>query len=205
MLDNVLVLSPHRDDEVLGVGGTLLKCKKIHIHYFNNFHPTVSQDVYDAEAEQVKNLYNATTSYSSFMEVNRLHTQPLINYIKEIEWIIDKHKPTTVFVPMRSRNQDHQVVYDAAMVATRFHDKNWFVPNIFIYEQSEYTDHTFIPQLYVPIDVLRKFEVFKLYDSQQRGHRTEAHIAALAILRGMEVNTHFAEAFMVKRQLWIPS
>lgn len=216
MLDNVLVLSPHMDDECLGVGGTLFHCNNIHIHYFNNYHPTVPQEKYAGEAQAVAKELHCSVSYTNFTadiissanmtittpSVNRMHMNPIMWYISEIEELVNKQKPDTIFIPARSRNQDHRVVYDAAITACRFHDTNYLVPNVLIYEQNEYMPHDFVPNFFVPIDIDKKLELFSLYQSQQRGHRKPEHIKALATLRGMEINEPYAEAFMVVRQKW---
>jgi LmbE family N-acetylglucosaminyl deacetylase len=199
ILYNVLFLSPHRDDECLGAGGTLLKSDPIHIHYFNKTHPLVDQAVYDAEAEAVKTRLGCTVSYSAGTRVNQLGQQPLTDHIREIERWVNFIKPTTVFVPVRSRNQDHQVVYDAAMVALRPHDTNWYVPNVLLYEQHEYMVSRTRLNTFIAIDVGNKASLFKLYVSQQRGHRTPLHIYHLAGLRGAQCNQPFAEAFEAVR------
>lgn len=199
MLDNVLVLSPHQDDECLGVGGTMFYCKKLHIHYFNYHHPNVDSLKYLSEAREVHRVLNCTTSYSDFDATNTMHLHPIAVYITQIEELVNSIKPDTIFVPAQSRNQDHRVVYESAITATRFHDTNWFVPNVLVYEQNEYMNNLFTPNYYVSIDIEKKLELFYLYKSQQRGHRKPEHIKALATLRGMEINGDYAEAFMAVR------
>lgn len=199
MLNNVLVLSPHRDDECLGVGGTLFLCKNIHIHYFNDIHPNVPVQIYDQEAQEVQNKLGCSVSYSDQRAVNKLHLFPIDGYIAEIEKLLNTLRPTTIFIPCSSRNQDHRVVYEAAITATRFHDTNYLVPNVLIYEQTEYVTPEFLPTFFVSIDIDKKLELFNIYRSQQRGHRTPEHIKALATLRGMEINKPYAEAFQVRR------
>lgn len=205
MLNNVLVLSPHRDDECLGLGGTLPQCEKLHIHYFNNHHPLVEDTTYEVEAQRVANMLGCTTSYSDYMQVNKLDQFPIAAYINEIETLINQHRPKTIFIPFPDYNQDHRVVYEAAITATRVHDQNWFVPNVLLYEQPCVIQTTrigqqFIPQVYIPIDLGYKLELYTLYRSQQRHHRNLSFIRALAEMRGMNiVGEMYAEAFMVVR------
>jgi len=199
MLDNVLVLAPHQDDEVLGCGGTLLRCGYVHIHYFNYEHPNVDRMEYLTEARKVHDVLGAETSYNDFDATNTMHLHPIAGYITSIEDLINEIKPNTVFIPAYSRNQDHRVVYDAAITALRFHDTNWFVPNVLVYEQNEYMNNQFVPNVYFEIDISRKLQLWSLYKSQQRGHRRHEHITALATLRGMEMNKPYAEAFMAVR------
>lgn len=195
-LSNVLCLSPHRDDECLGPGGTLLRSDNVYILYFNKRHPLVNELQYNREADLVKERLRARTYYTNYPNVNRLHTHPIDWHISEIESVINKIRPTLVLIPARSRNQDHQVVYDAAMVAIRPHDKNFFVPNVWIYEQHEYMTQDFMPNTFVEIDINAKVRLFELYKSQQRSYRTSKHLAGLAVLRGSQCNKDYAEAFM---------
>ena len=198
-LENVLFLSPHRDDEVLASGGIFDRCGSLTISYFNNIHPNVSVDVYDKEAELVAKELGCNTEYSKYCCVNHLSDFPLALFISEIEEWINLYKPTLVLIPARSRNQDHQTVYDAAIVAVRPHDTNWFVPNVWVYEQHEYMTQDFVPNIYAPIDIDRKLHIFDIYQSQQRGHRRPEDIKALAKLRGMQYNCEYAEAYMSLR------
>lgn len=193
------MLSPHRDDEVLGCGGMLGKADKSLIAYFNSQHPIADQERYNAEAHLIKVITGAEVFYCPYQAVNNLHDFPLTHFITFIEDLINAKRPTTIFIPDNSRNQDHQVIYQAAMVAIRPHDTNWFVPNVLIYEQHEYMTPTFIPQVFVPIDIEYKMKLFNTYQTQHRGHRKADHVKHLAGLRGSQCNAEFAEAFMVHR------
>jgi len=205
LLDRVLCLAPHKDDECLGCGGTLLRCDTLHIMYFNDVHPDVPQKKYNEEAENVKVALGCTTSYSKYRKVNRLDQFPVADFITEIEDTINEFKPTTVLVPFTSYNQDHRVVVDAAITAVRIHDRNFIVRNVLFYEQPE--THTpayaaFVQSFFVPIGIEAKLALFRIYESQQRGHRTEDHLKALAIFRGMQAGVPYAEAFMPMRQVY---
>lgn len=209
MLGKILVLAPHQDDEILGCGGLLatIPAPRLNIHYFNRLHTDVDNQVYAAENGEVqKALGNPTMTFSAYGKVNELHTFPISNYIDEIEQLINSLKPDTLLVPTPSYNQDHRVVYEAAITASRPHDTNYFVKNVLLYEQPE-TIHTrrvesvFIPSLFVPIDMDAKIQLFSLYRSQQRGHRTPEHLRYLAGLRGSMINCPYAEAFMVIRMV----
>lgn len=201
LFDNLLILSPHPDDEVLGCGGLLLSdhVKQAHVRYFNAIHPTVDFLTYMTEAENVQRFGTFERSFSPLVGVNRLDLYPIAEFIADIEQTINNLRPTTLLIPALSRNQDHRVIHHAALTAIRPHDTNWYVPNILIYEQAEYLDENFIPHLYVPIDIKEKLALFSLYQSQQRGHRTPEHLTYLAGLRGMQCNQPFAEAFQVIR------
>lgn len=197
-----LMLVVHRDDECLSAGGTLLKCKDLYLHYYNDTHPSVESVIYDIEAERVRMRLDCSVSYSQFNKVNQLAKFPATCLITELEDLVNFFRPDTVIVPAPSYNQDHRVVYDTALTAMRVHDKNWYVKNILLAEQPEtstppYT--SFIPGLYVPINIEHKIVLFNMYRSQQRGHRTPDHLRAIAQVRGMQCGQSYAEAFQIVR------
>jgi|LAHQ01.1.fsa_nt_gb N-acetylglucosamine malate deacetylase 1 len=201
-LGRILFLSVHQDDECLSAGGTLLQAEDLHIMYFNDHHPQVKDEVYAKEADRVRVALGCTTSYSECMDVNNLDSYPISTYVSEIESVIDWVEPDTLITLFPSYNQDHRVIYEAALTASRPHDKNWYVRNVLLAEQPE-TQQTFnrqfIPQLFIPIDIEKKIALYNLYESQVRGHRSFDHLRHLAGVRGMQCNVPYAEAFQVMR------
>jgi len=201
-LGRILFLSAHQDDECLSAGGTLLQAEDLHIMYFNDHHPLVEDGVYTKEAQAVQETLGCTVSYSNYMDVNMLDCFPMADYISEIESVINWVEPDTLIIPFPSYNSDHRVIYEAALTASRPHDKNWYVRNVLLAEQPE-TQQTFnrqfIPQLFIPIDVEKKIALYNLYESQVRGHRSFDHLRHLAGVRGMQCNVPYAEAFQVMR------
>lgn len=206
-MKRILILSPHRDDETLGCGGLIMKYAnfnsiEIHVRYYNTVHPLVEQRVYDDEANKVACHGNFIPSISALRGVNKLDQIPVADFIADIEQRINMLKPSAVLLPFPSYNQDHRHIYQAARTALRPHDKNYFVPHVWMYEQPE-TVHTlnekFVPNVFVSIDIKSKLELYSLYRSQQREHRSQFAIAALAVLRGSQCNQRYAEAFMSLR------
>jgi len=76
MLDKVLVCVPHRDDECLGLGGTLFQCRQIELFYFNRTHPLVPQKVYDEEAHAVRHTLGCESFYSNQWQLITWKTFP---------------------------------------------------------------------------------------------------------------------------------
>lgn len=207
-LGKILIIAPHPDDEVLGCGGIMAKyTNNISILYITGFHPGVDNKEYQKEKlsvlkrAKINRVYNSTFE----LETNKLDSIPISSIISRIESTINFDKPDTVFVCFPSYNQDHRVVYDATITATRPHDTNHFVKNILVYEQPE-TLHSqrigsevFKPQLFVPIDIEEKIELYSLYKTQIRGHRKPETLKGLAALRGSYINKDYAEAFSIVR------
>jgi len=200
----ILIISPHPDDEVLGCGGIMAKYKeKVHVHYITFFHPFVESSVYRLENHKLIKYLGCEFSMSLETQnlTNRLSTRPISELITQFEELIQKVKPDTVFVCYPSYNQDHRVVYDALLTATRPHDINWQPKNILIYEQPE-TLHTnrvgseqFKPLVFTEIDIEQKIKLYEFYTSQIRGHRGVDTIRGLAKLRGSFISKPYAEAF----------
>lgn len=201
-----LVLVPHRDDELLSAGGLLvqLDSKKLFLFYFNDLHPNVPVKEYDEEAQAVQNALGCLVSYSAFRNVNHLSDFPMSAHVSEIENVINSFEPDLLLLPHPSYNADHRRVFEAGITASRVHDKNFFVKNILTCEQPETIQtqrlsQQFVPHIYVPIDINKKLELYHLYQSQQREHRSDHYIRSLAGMRGAQYNVPYAEAFMIVR------
>src|SRR3990167_6028863 len=138
------------------------------------------------------------------MAVNHLEDFPITNHITEIENTINALEPDTLFVPFPDQNEDHRRVFEAAITASRPHDKNFYIKNVLAYEQpctlqTNRLGLSFVPQYFVPIDIEKKLELYQLYASQVKPYRSLDHVRALATIRGMQCNAPFAEAFSVVR------
>jgi LmbE family N-acetylglucosaminyl deacetylase len=202
----VLIISPHRDDEVLGCGGLIGKLppEDLHIRYYNTVHPLVEQSEFDAENNLFIKRVGCKTSTYQYGTVNELDQTPVVSLIKDLERTIFHLKPDTVLVAHPSYNQDHRHLFEALITATRVHDVNYYVKNILTYEQPETLQtnrlcQEFVPHIFVPIDIENKVRLYKIYGSQQRLHRSPMHLRALAKVRGMQCSEDHAEAFMVVR------
>jgi len=208
MLNKILILSPHMDDEVLGCGGLISKTNKdnLHIHYFNKKHATVDDKIYSEENGKLLDAVGCACSFSNKFVVNRLDEVPILKIIYEIENLINILKPDTLLIPYPSYNQDHRKIYQASLTAARPHDVNFFVKKILIYEQPETQQSIgvcsgFKPLVFTPIDIEKKIELYSYYKSQVREHRSIKAIKSLAYLRGSQSNCEYAEAFQVLR--WV--
>lgn len=207
----VMVVSPHMDDEVLGCGGILAQLSarlnnqdKVLIWYGNDVHPNVPYEQYMKENENVITWLNAKKILSPWRDTNNLPSINISMFISEFEKHINEFRPDVVLLPFPSYNQDHRHLFEAMITASRVHDKNWFVRNILVYEQPETVqtnriEPRFNPTYYVPININDKLNVYGLYESQVRNHRSKNKLMHLAGYRGMQCNADYAEAFMVIR------
>lgn len=217
----VLVIAPHRDDEILGVGGSIAK------------HATQGDEVYvcivthgiepicsrekdeEIKTECItadKSLGVKETLFLDFPAA-MLESVPRYRLNDALVEVIQKIKPEIVYIPHRGDMQlDHKMVVDAAMVALRPKYEH-IVKKIYSYETLSETGwdvpntiNDFIPNSYNDIsDYLDvKIQAMKIFRSQIAEYpnpRSVESIYALAIYRGTTVNLKAAEAFSVIREI----
>ena len=217
----VLVIAPHADDEVIGVGGTISKRNnagdEVYVCIVTRGYEPLYSDKYveqcKHEALQADKLLGVKkTFFLDFPAVN-LENVPRHEFNGSIFNIIQEIMPDEVFIPHRGDMQiDHQMVVDAAMVGLRpkyehivrriyayetLSETGWNVPNV----QNE-----FIPTVYENItETLKiKLDAMKLFQSQLEefpNARSVESIEALAKFRGTTVNLNAAEAVVLVREI----
>ena len=217
---NVLVIAPHRDDELLGVGGTLLKRKaagdNVTVCIVTSSENCKKSEYTVKVHEEMKKAHE----YCGFDKYVGLPFEPVIleqysrkELNKSLLDVVVSAKPEEVYLPFWGDMQkDHQITTDAAMVVLRS-KYNHPVKRIYAYETLSETginipnvNNTFIPNVYVDIsDYLeRKLEALSFYKSQIYDFpdlRSLEAIEALAKFRGAMVNLKAAEAFMLIREV----
>jgi LmbE family N-acetylglucosaminyl deacetylase len=136
---------------------------------------------------------------------NEVNNYVIQNLIPEFERVINQVKPDELYIPVPSYNQDHRVVYEAALTALRPHDVNFFVKRVLVYEQIQdlwnHNYHSFNPTFFRTLDIDKKIKMYNLMQSQVRAFRNNNMLQTLAELRGIQANVKYAEAFEVLR--WI--
>lgn len=219
-MKNIIVISPHPDDETLGCGGTLLK----EVERGNNINwlivTSMNKEQYGEKrvAERQEEIKKVASQYQ-FNSVNQLpyHTTdldcvPKSQLVGEISHVFNEILPNIVYVPYPSDiHSDHAAVFDAAMACTK-----WFrypsVEKVLIYETLSETDFVmnpdangFRPNIFIDITETldQKLNIMKLYKSEIADHpfpRSETSIRALATLRGAAAGVEAAEGFMLVKE-----
>ena len=206
---NKLVISPHIDDEILGCGGILdentfiLHCG-VENRYING-DMSISVVTRISELEKVSDFLK----FDFKLLDNKVNSYKLNDLIGEFEKNINQIKQEQVYIPYPSYNQDHRIVYEAALVALRPHDINFFVKKILVYEQphvylwdkTHNINGTFIPNYFVPINVDKKIKAYEYMKTQVRNFRSPEQIKSMATLRGAQSNSSYSEAFQILR--WV--
>lgn len=217
----VLVIAPHPDDEIIGVGGTIAKRAKAGDEVYVCVVTKGQEPMFKKEfigqgrkecQEADVNLGVKKTIFLDFPAV-MLETVPRYELNEKIAEVVQKIKPDEVYVPHRGDMQlDHQMVVDAAMVAVRpkydhvikrvyayetLSETGWNIPN---------TVNDFIPTVYE--DITDTFELklssMNMFQSQLApfpAARSIGAIEALAKFRGATVNVMVAEAFSLIREI----
>lgn len=198
-----LIVAPHIDDDVIGCGGIMSQGDYVLYIGVDDFHVISAEGRID-EAEATMRIAGTKRlgpPYKSFV-VNR-YRESFVKLIGYLEDTLASIEPDEVLLPWPSYNQDHQAVYDAAMVALRPHDKNPMISRVLLYEEPDCyfsgIGRQFEPTLFREIDIEKKLELVKAMPSQLRGHRSLHHIRALATVRGAAIMRPYAEAFHVVR------
>jgi len=122
-----LVIVAHPDDEVVGIGGTILKLQKeygykVHVEFMTTAkHNTKWVDV-QAVSKKLGTTWMCPhpTGDNNLFHPLTLDGEPISNLVDYIEPILKERKPEIVFTHhIGDLNQDHRAVAEAVLIATR--------------------------------------------------------------------------------------
>ena len=201
---NVLVIAPHADDEVLGVGGTVHKYKEAgHKIYL----VVCSKRAHDIDYSHAHGNFEKVLN----IELPDEHLYKFKNeLIKNIEVFYNDIKPDVVFIPNKDDfNIDHKVVHEVSeIVVRRYQD---YPPEmVLVYEVPSSTTQSFKNNFecnyYVSLtedNVKFKINNLLLYKNELRPYpnpRCGEGILIYSKFRGMECNSEYAEGFKLLYQ-----
>lgn len=215
-----IVIAPHPDDEVLGVGGTLLRRKAEGGEVAWLIVTRISEATgwsadrvaaRERELEEVARLFAFDEVYRLGLPTAQLDAIPTAELVGKMSEVFQSFKPEEVFVPHYGDvHSDHRKVFDAVVSCTK-----WFrypsVKRVLAYETLSETDFglypslTFRPNYFVNIQeyLETKMKAMNVYSSELGVHpfpRSLDAIKALAILRGATSGFKAAEAFELLRE-----
>lgn len=215
---NIVVISAHPDDEILGVGGTLLKHKKngdkiywlITTNIFEN--QGFTKERISSRQKEIKKISEALEVEKLFMlnyPTMSLSTSTLIEMVPKISKVFTEIEPEIVYCLNRSdAHSDHRITFDAVMACTKSF-RYPFIKQVLMYEcisETEFApqlpEKVFIPNYFVDISSFleEKMNLMKIYESELGNHpfpRSLKNIEALASFRGASVGVEYAEAFQL--------
>jgi len=226
---SVLVVAAHKDDEVLGCGGTIArhKAEGDSVGVVILAEGITSRDTDRTGSEKVKTLVArlnaAARRANSILGVRELeiHSLPdnrmdgvdLLDVVKIVESAVKKFSPEIVYTHFAGDlNVDHMITHKAVVTACRpINDQA--VRRILSFEvpsstewQSVVQHPQFAPNYFVDVSkyLKTKLDALKAYKSEMRAWphpRSMQGVIHLAKWRGAVISADAAEAFMLVREI----
>jgi methionyl-tRNA formyltransferase/LmbE family N-acetylglucosaminyl deacetylase len=213
----VLAIAAHPDDEVLGVGGTLIRhfkagddvriiivCSADSIRYREGEHDQ------PADAQRASHYLGARTTGLGFPD-QRLDAGSNLELIQALEREVREFRPDTVYTHhWGDVNADHVRIAEAVDVATRPFAAPWIrrLYGFHTPSSSEWTasqrDRPFVPTVFSDIseELDRKLDAMRCYQSELRPYPHPRSLRSLrerAALWGSVANMTAAEPLMLLR------
>jgi len=217
-MKNIIVISAHPDDEILGAGGTLLKHKSkgdnvawVIVTSMTEEQGYSKEKIADREKEikKVSQMVGFSNVYRLNYPVVTLNSDSMNDMVPEISSIFLEFKPEVIYVMNRSdAHSDHRYTFNSVMSCTKSF-RYPFIKKIFMYEcisETEFApqlhEKVFIPNYFVDISDFfkQKLKIMQVYESELGVHpfpRSERNIEALATFRGASVGVEYAESFQI--------
>jgi LmbE family N-acetylglucosaminyl deacetylase len=210
----VLVVAAHPDDEVLGLGGTLLKHQSQNDEIFIIILSEGRNNKIDkTNNKKLSKFLGVKKYYNIGLKDQRFDTYPLTSIIVKIEKIKEFVNPDIVYTHYsEDLNLDHKICSLATLTAFRPFDQKRI--KIFQFEtpsSTEISDNNyqpFNPDFYVDIDNFykKKIELLnKFYFKEMRKYphpRSIEYMKSLAILTGAKAGLKLAEGFKTIRNYY---
>ena len=212
----VLVIAAHPDDELLGVGGTLA------LHAAAGDHVTcvvAAAGALKHDSDGQKGVHAQAQRAADVLGVHQLKLLDfpdqgldrfsLVEIISPLEAIVETVRPDVVYLQYGyDINRDHQILFQAALVATRPMER--FIQAVFAFDTVSSTEwaypRSFVPDTWVDISATleRKIEAMACYETELRDwpHPRSLHsLRVKAESAGSQVVSEAAECFMTIRRV----
>ena len=218
----ILVIAPHADDEVLGMGGTIARFARagtrvvvaVMTGHGEEPHPIWPRTVWDSirdECKEATDILGVSELVFDELPAACLDYTPGWKINKAVERLIERVAPQEIYVPFSyDLHKDHGAIAYAVTVAVRpYLARASNVKRVLAYETlSEthlappYLAPAFQPNVFVDItDTLDlKLAAMRAYRSQLQEDnlpRSIAALKALATLRGTHIGCNAAEGFVL--------
>lgn len=217
----ILVISPHPDDETLGLGGAISKfISQGHelkvLTVSGHLPPLYSQEEYQITKKEALKAYKILGIESSlFLEIpaTMIREEPVASLNAKISSVFEEFEPTHVFSPFPDRHIDHRLIFESVMVASRPVNYGRKIELLAAYEtlsethwNAPYIEPNFTSNMVIDIsdNLETKINALKCFKSQislKEGPRSIEAIKALAKFRGSQAGFKFGEAFYIIRHI----
>ena len=123
----VLIIAPHPDDEILGLGGTIKKLSDLGhdvavLLVSGHLPPLYEKEVFIEHKEQALQAHKIVgVKQSIFLEIPAtfVKDETVADLNGKIYSVLKDVSPNIVFIPFPDRHIDHQVIFESSMVAIR--------------------------------------------------------------------------------------
>jgi len=228
MTNTILILAAHPDDEVLGVGGTIVRHAergdRVHIviaaegatsretvrdirHHQSNL-----DELQSAARAAAAELGAVSVRFFGFPD-NRCDSIDRLDLTKAVEGVVSELQPNTVYVHhWGDMNIDHRRLYEAAITACR-PQPGHPVKRMLSFETVSSTEWVppgslppFLPNVFIDIEAYwpKKKAALEAYRKEMRVWPHARSIAAIEHLgrwRGASAGIGMAESFMLLREI----
>lgn len=217
-MSRVLVVAAHPDDEILGVGGTLVR----HIDRGDDVRVVIVADCESVRTGGEARLPGATVDAARVLGLvdvpqflgqrgMTLDDGPEIELNRVICDIVERARPDVVYTHHPGDlNSDHRAVARAVMIATR--PCNRHVPErVLCFETPSSTEQAwrpgFEPTVFVDVvaTIERKLDAMKCYDAELRQPPHPRSLEALRVRAaywGQHAGCSCAEPLVLMREIW---
>jgi LmbE family N-acetylglucosaminyl deacetylase len=201
----VMILAPHTDDGEFGCGGTIDKLiqhgREVYYVAFSackqSVDPRFPEDVLIHEVKEATRILGIPPSHLRLFDYEvrtfTYHRQAILDHLIALR---EEIKPGVVFMPsLNDIHQDHKTISEEGLRAFKF-------CSILCYEMP-WNNLNFTTGGFVTLteqNLQKKIEALMAYQSQaHRNYANEEFVRALARTRGVQIQSHYAEAFEVLR------
>lgn len=199
---NILAFGAHPDDIEIGVGGTLSKYSE-EGHRVMGIVATLPPNKRERkkESKEAAKILGIDIKLLDIGFNNLFFSREIV---RRIDDVLDDYGPDVIFTHWdKDSHQDHNALTNGVIAATRMNRCS-----VYMYEQTlpgGIVPYSFNAQMYIDIsDVIdRKMKGILAHKSQRRknGEWWLHGIWGRAMFRGYQINTKYAEAFQVVKEL----
>lgn len=213
---NVLVIAAHPDDELLGVGGTIAlhstagdRVTCVVVAAGDLKHDSDGEKGVHAQAQRAASVLGVLELKLLGFPDQGLDKFSLVDIVSPLEEVVERIRPDVVYLQYGyDINRDHQILFQAALVATRPMEK--FIQAIYAFDTVSSTEwaypRTFVPDTWVDISTTleRKIEAMACYETELRDWPHPRSLQSLRVKAqsaGSQVVSEAAECFMTIRRV----
>jgi N-acetylglucosamine malate deacetylase 1 len=216
----ILVVAPHPDDEILGVGATIAKYAEegesevTVLTVSGHLPPLYPIGAYERTVEEARLAHQLVGVHDSFfleIPATMLGDVPVHQLNAQISEVVERVAPQMVLCPYPDRHVDHRLVFESVMVATRPVGGSKNIELIAAYETLSET-HWNAPHIEPNFTPNWIVDVTEHYDTKERalsqfksqipafpGPRSLKALRSLAVFRGTQAGFAHGEALHVIR------